>query len=124
MRMWPCDSNFVRTFKNGNLGNLGNCYANIPGLSQTCKFYHECGTRTRAIDWNKDVRASEIGDFYQEPEVQRKCGICSMASGVSSDYLNEFGKSGASLVVPRQSWLTSVLAVSNIQMLETTARLL
>ena len=60
MRMWPCDSKFVRTFKKGNLGNLGNYYANISGLTQTCKINHECGARTKASDWNKVVCASGL----------------------------------------------------------------
>ena len=69
MRMWPCDVKYVRTYKNSNPGNLGNCYARIPGLSQTCKYFKECGTRTSASDWNKDVCDSDTGDYYKEPEV-------------------------------------------------------
>lgn len=69
MRMWPCDVKYVRTYKDGNPGNLGNCYARIPGLSQTCKYYQECGTRTSPSDWNKDVCDSDTGDYYKEPEV-------------------------------------------------------
>ena len=70
MRMWPCDSKFVRTFKKGNQGNLGNCYANISGLTQTCKINHECGARTKASDWNKDVCASGLAYITH---VQSKC---------------------------------------------------
>ena len=78
MRMWPCNEKFVRTFKRNDAGALGNCYAKIPGLTQTCRYYRECGPRTKESDWNKDVCSSDTGDYYKEPEVQRMCGICGM----------------------------------------------
>jgi len=94
MKMWPCSTKFVRIFKNDNPGNLGNCYARIPGLTQTCQYYRECGSRTNVNDGNKDVCESDTGDYYKEPEVQRMCGICDMFHAEladSRDTPDEFG---------------------------------
>jgi len=98
MKMWPCNVKFERIFKNDNPGNLGSCYAKIPGLSQTCKYYKGCGTRTSSGDWNKDVCSSDTGDYYKEPEVQRMCGICGMYRAELADSresLDEFGEGGS-----------------------------
>lgn len=94
-KMWPCNSKFMRTFKDDDPAKLGNCYAKIPGLSQTCKYYKQCGSRTSVSDWNKDVCQSDTGDYYKEPEVQRMCGICDMFHAELADSRetpDEFGK--------------------------------
>ena len=93
--MWPCNTKFIRTYKNDNPGNLGNCYAKIPGLSQTCHYFKECGSRSAVGDYKSDVCESSVGDYYKEPEVQRMCGICDMFHAEladSRDTPDEFGK--------------------------------
>lgn len=63
MKMWPCNTKFVRTYKNDNPGNLGNCYARIPGLTQTCHYYRSvcccclcvCASRHRV--WRRHFSA-------------------------------------------------------------------